>query len=181
MPQPLVRIELEETTCWTLDWANSEVLAIGCTNGLRFWYPLRFSLLTPIKIVSGCIAIYDIGEALRSGARSGELKPIFASSFALLLRTIADILPTHYMAVHQSAVRALAWVRAPSGDVDPTVLASGAYDGVECITDIREPHGNVVNRTRGVISFFSPSSGVNIICMVQTSSCACRIRRIVAR
>lgn len=31
------------------------------------------------------------------------------------------------------------------------VIASGGYDGVECLTDIREPHGHVVNRTRGML------------------------------
>lgn len=34
LPEPLLRIELEETVCWTLDWANSEVLAVGTTNGI---------------------------------------------------------------------------------------------------------------------------------------------------
>lgn len=68
-----------------------------------------------------------------------------------------DILPTHYISLHQSAVRSLAWIRVPptnssgvpSTSEDPTVLATGGYDGLECLTDIREPHGNIVNRTRG--------------------------------
>ncbi|KAI6161423.1 hypothetical protein EDD17DRAFT_1587403 [Pisolithus thermaeus] len=103
LPEPTLRIELENTSCWSLDWANSEVLAVGCTN---------------------------------------------------------DILPMYYMYVHQSAVRAIAWIRAPPtnarGDPatseDPTVIASGGYDGVECLIDIRDPHGYVVNRTRDVIT-----------------------------
>lgn len=33
IPQPLLRIELDETNCWTFDWANSELIAIGTTNG----------------------------------------------------------------------------------------------------------------------------------------------------
>ena len=33
LPQPILRIELEETSCWTFDWANSEMIAIGTTNG----------------------------------------------------------------------------------------------------------------------------------------------------
>jgi len=60
--------------------------------------------------------------------------------------TITDLLPTHYLTVHQSAIRALAWIQAPpcspSGaprvDGDPTAVASGGYDGMECMTDIRE-------------------------------------------
>ncbi|KAI0063453.1 hypothetical protein BV25DRAFT_1915354 [Artomyces pyxidatus] len=123
LPEPIVRLELEETSCWTLDWANSEVIAVGCTNG--------------------SIAVYDIGHALRAG-KGPE----------------TGILPTHYISVHQSAIRALSWVRAPTlsgkGQIltgeDPTVLASGGYDGLECLTDIREPSGNIMNRTRDVIN-----------------------------
>jgi hypothetical protein len=33
LPRPILRIELEETSCWAFDWANSEVIAIGTTNG----------------------------------------------------------------------------------------------------------------------------------------------------
>lgn len=121
LPEPLLRIELEDTSCWSLDWANSETIAVGCTNGY--------------------VAVYDIGNALRTGQDR-------------------NILPTHYISIHQSAVRALAWIRVPpangsgvpSTSEDPTVLATGGYDGLECLTDIREPHGNVVNRTRDVIN-----------------------------
>ncbi|KIJ68908.1 hypothetical protein HYDPIDRAFT_144326 [Hydnomerulius pinastri MD-312] len=121
LSEPTLRIELEGTSCWSLDWANSEVISVGCTNG--------------------CIAVYDIGKALANGDDQ-------------------NILPTHFISVHQSAIRALAWVRVPPTDgagipapsEDPTIIASGGYDGVECLTDIREPHGNVVNRTRDVIN-----------------------------
>ncbi|KAG2154101.1 hypothetical protein DEU56DRAFT_773050 [Suillus clintonianus] len=122
LPEPLLRIELEETSCWSLDWANSETIAVGCTNGY--------------------VAVYDIGgHAVRTGQSQ-------------------NILPTHYISIHQSAVRALSWIRVPptngsgvpSTSEDPTVLATGGYDGLECLTDIREPHGNIVNRTRDVIN-----------------------------
>jgi transcription factor C subunit 6 len=70
---------------------------------------------------------------------------------------VTDLLPTHYITAHQSAIRALAWIRAPSSsnsgirklDEDPTVIASGAYDGMECLTDIRAGRASVMNRTRG--------------------------------
>jgi hypothetical protein len=35
--EPILRIELQDTSCWTFDWANSEVVAIGCTNGRVGW------------------------------------------------------------------------------------------------------------------------------------------------
>jgi len=70
---------------------------------------------------------------------------------------VTDLRPSHYLTVHQSAIRALAWIQAPpssaSGepnmDEDPTVIASGGYDGVECLLDIREGRGAIMNRTRG--------------------------------
>ncbi|KAL1738630.1 hypothetical protein HDZ31DRAFT_69793 [Schizophyllum fasciatum] len=70
-----------------------------------------------------------------------------------------DLFPTHYITVHQSAIRALSWIRAPtayaSGELklndDPTVIASGGYDSVECFMDVREGHGCAMNRTRDVI------------------------------
>lgn len=90
--------------------------------------------------------MYNIAEALRltPGATSSD-------------NVITDILPTHYISVHQSAVRAITWLRIPPAsttgafrtDKDPTVIASGGYDGVECLTDIREASGCVMNRTRG--------------------------------
>ncbi|KAI0034530.1 hypothetical protein K488DRAFT_45316 [Vararia minispora EC-137] len=129
--EPAVRIELEDTACWSLDWASSEVLAIGCTNGV--------------------IAVYDVGSALRAGY------------------PVIDLLPTHYMHIHQSAIHSISWVRAPqtlgSGAPDlgsnPTVIASGGHDGLECLTDIRDPSGNTMNRTRDVIPCipYSPYAG----------------------
>ena len=66
------------------------------------------------------------------------------------------MLPTHYFSVHQSAIRSIAWIRAPvysgTGEEtadDPIAILSGGYDGVECVTDIRNTLGNVLNRTRG--------------------------------
>ncbi|KAG1734326.1 hypothetical protein EDB19DRAFT_1896481 [Suillus lakei] len=127
LPEPLLRIELEETSCWSLDWANSETIAVGCTNGY--------------------VAVYDIVSSSCPRSLCGD-------------ENVQDILPTHYILIHQSAVRALAWIRVPptngsgvpSTSEDPTVLATGGYDGLECLTDIREPHGNIVNRTRDVIN-----------------------------
>ncbi|KAF8891409.1 hypothetical protein BD779DRAFT_1515063 [Infundibulicybe gibba] len=136
LPQPLIRIELDETTCWSFDWANSEMVAIGTTNGI--------------------IAVYDLGPTLKDlGPPTGM--------------PITDLLPTHYLTVHQTAIRALCWIKAPpvgpSGEPrtnsNPTVIASGGYDGVECMTDIREAHPSVMNRTRDVITTmtFSHYSG----------------------
>lgn len=97
---------------------------------------------------SGNIAVYTIGSALQTAAASNH--PV-----------VTDLLPTHYLSVHQSAIRAIAWIRVPpswpSGksryDQDPTVIASAGYDGVECLTDIREGRGAIMNRTRGIHCF----------------------------
>ena len=60
--QPLLRIELEETMCWTLEWANSEVMAVGCTNGL---YALSFILISLLITIQGALAVYNISDALQ--------------------------------------------------------------------------------------------------------------------
>ena len=55
-----------------------------------------------------------------------------------------------YFCVHQSAIRALTWVRVPDRHENgPTVIASGGFDGLQCLTDIRDVGGHVFNRTRG--------------------------------
>ena len=60
------------------------------------------------------------------------------------------ILPMCYFCVHQSAIRALTWVRVPDRHGNgPTVIASGGFDGLQCLTDIRDVGGHVFNRTRG--------------------------------
>ncbi|TFK17192.1 hypothetical protein FA15DRAFT_761163 [Coprinopsis marcescibilis] len=133
LTDPILRIEHAETACWSFDWANSERVAIGTTSGV--------------------IAVYDI---------AGPLASYKDPSTA----TITNIRPAYYLSIHQSAVRALAWIQAPptsaSGEAcltsHPTVIASGGYDGVECLTDIREGRGFIMNRTRDVINTltFSP-------------------------
>jgi hypothetical protein len=55
-----------------------------------------------------------------------------------------------YFCVHQSAIRALTWARVPDRHGNgPTVIASGGFDGLQCLTDIRDVSGHVFNRTRG--------------------------------
>ncbi|KAJ3995652.1 hypothetical protein F5050DRAFT_1573164 [Lentinula boryana] len=132
LPEPVLRIEMEETCCWSIDWANSEVVAIGMTNG--------------------SIGVYDVGSALKQVDDNSSLP-------------ITDLLPTHYLNIHQAAIRALAWIRAPTNDrlgeprfdEDPIVLGSGGSDGVVCLTNIRSGHGSVMNRTRDVINSMSYS------------------------
>lgn len=70
---------------------------------------------------------------------------------------VENLLPMHYIPVHQSAIRSIAWLRTPpcdsSGEYqiheDPTFFVSAGYDGVQCITDVREGHGTAMGRTRG--------------------------------
>ena len=111
---------------------------------------------------SGCIAVYHVGTALSSAQNSGKSNCPRSSTTLLNVSpdtpTITDLLPSYYLAIHQSAIRALAWVRSPpcwpSGapriDKDPTVIASSGYDGMECLTDVRQGHCSVMNRTRGM-------------------------------
>ncbi|KZT44018.1 hypothetical protein SISSUDRAFT_1039286 [Sistotremastrum suecicum HHB10207 ss-3] len=65
MVRPAVRIEIEETACLCFDWANSEVIAVGCTNGY--------------------IAIFDVREAILGKGEEGliPLQYIFVHQSAI--------------------------------------------------------------------------------------------------
>ncbi|KAF9268824.1 hypothetical protein L218DRAFT_533061 [Marasmius fiardii PR-910] len=157
LPAPIIKVELEaETSYWSFDWANSEVVAIGTTGGV--------------------IVVHDLASAFQA-VEKPDTPTLTPSTHPHVM------LPTHYITVHQCAIRALAWLRAPpqwylvqaadkkkgknceyppGEDWDcPTVIASGGYDGMECITDIRGGRGVVMNRTRDVINTmtFSQFSG----------------------
>ncbi|EKM55117.1 uncharacterized protein PHACADRAFT_161079 [Phanerochaete carnosa HHB-10118-sp] len=117
LSEPLLRIHFEETLCWCLDWANSEVLAVGCTNGT--------------------IAVYNVVDSLNSDAP----------------------LPSHFFSAHQSAIRSLTWIRAPTYSANaevtsdsPTMIISVGYDGVMHAIDLREPCGSDISRTRDAIN-----------------------------
>ena len=69
-----------------------------------------------------------------------------------------DTLPQFYTSIHQSAIRAVTWMRVPpsssSGgllwDEDPVIIATGGYDGAQGYTDLRDGTMNEFNRTRGL-------------------------------
>ncbi|KAI9511105.1 hypothetical protein F5148DRAFT_1298112 [Russula earlei] len=91
------------------------------------------SELMAAGLANGVVVVYNLGRALRSPSEPA--------------------LPIGYYCVHQCAIRALAWVRVPDRHGNgPTVIASGGYDGLQCLTDIREPGGHVFNRTRDAIN-----------------------------
>jgi hypothetical protein len=60
--EPAVRIELEDAACCCLDWANSEVIAIGCSNGEIY----ARHVSGDINLV-GVIAVYNVRDALLQG------------------------------------------------------------------------------------------------------------------
>ena len=115
----------------------------------------------------GYLAVYNVKQALDSGEAPSESSTYFHPPTLKRIDTCqrSDIFPTHSI-VHQSAIRALAWIRVPPTDSDgfprvqpirgPNVIASGGYDGVECLTDIWKSHDNVVNRTRGAFNLHHP-------------------------
>ncbi|KDQ10972.1 hypothetical protein BOTBODRAFT_115064 [Botryobasidium botryosum FD-172 SS1] len=127
-PEPLLRIEIPEAGFVCLDWGNSELVAVGCTNGLVIFYLDRTRLFPLIA------------------HRADRLN--------------CAILPNHYISVHQSLVRSVAWVRAPPFDAqglpltecDPTTIASASYDGCLIMTDLRELGGFSLFRVRDLVT-----------------------------
>lgn len=77
MSEPLLRLELDETCCWAIDWANSEVIAVGCTNGTS--QPFGHTFLP--MIFEGNIAIYDVGKAIKGGQKSSRQQCLNGSDF----------------------------------------------------------------------------------------------------
>lgn len=60
-----MRFELEDAAAWCLDWANSEVIAVGCSNGES---PCSGRTLTmaSIDLPPGYVAVFDVAEALKN-------------------------------------------------------------------------------------------------------------------
>ncbi|VDB82779.1 unnamed protein product [Peniophora sp. CBMAI 1063] len=129
--EPAIRIEIEGTSCWSVDWANSEVVAVGCTNG--------------------AIAVYHIADALRSGNPVYDLIP---SHYQYVHQSGVRAVSW----IRAPPASSSGDFRT---DLDPTVIASGGHDGTECLWDIRDPSANVMNRTRDVIPCmpWSPYAG----------------------
>ncbi|KAN0116627.1 hypothetical protein V8E52_005771 [Russula decolorans] len=110
------------------------------------------SELIAAGLSNGVIAVYNFGRALRSPSERKQPFPAFTT------------LPVGYYCVHQSAIRTLTWVRVPDRHGNgPTVIASGGYDGLQCLTDIRELGGHVFNRTRDVINTMAYSPYLSAI------------------
>ncbi|EGG01829.1 uncharacterized protein MELLADRAFT_66816 [Melampsora larici-populina 98AG31] len=107
--KPRARLLLPNTTCLTLEWANHDAIAGGCTNGyIVIWHVL--DVLTSV--------------ASTSNVSTTPFEPI-------------NIRPTHYISLHAAPVRSLQWIRTPplnqkgepDTDQDPSFLASTGYDG----------------------------------------------------
>lgn len=62
--EPLIRIELSDAACTCVDWANSERLAVGCSNGTP---PLQENVEQHSCLVFlGNVLVYDLKDALRN-------------------------------------------------------------------------------------------------------------------
>ncbi|KAH9820698.1 hypothetical protein DFH28DRAFT_1121041 [Melampsora americana] len=108
--KPRAQLLLPDTTCLTLEWANHDVIAGGCTNGY--------------------IVIWNVLDALTSVASA-------STDHSTTPFDPIKIRPTHYVSLHAAPVRSLEWIRTPplnrkgepETDQDPSFLASTGYDG----------------------------------------------------
>lgn len=117
--KPRAHLLLPDTTCLTLEWANHDVIAGGCTNGyIVIWHVL--DVLTDVASAS-------------TDTTTFPFVPI-------------NIRPTHYVSLHAAPVRSLEWIRTPplnqkgepEIDQDPTFLASTGYDGSLKLVDTED-------------------------------------------
>ena len=104
------------------------------------------------------MAVYNISNPLKEGKPPDEGRLSHSLAICTESETAPDILPQFYTSVHQSAVRAVTWMRIPpssaSGsllwDEDPVVIATGGYDGAQGYIDLRDGVISEFNRTRGI-------------------------------
>ncbi|KAF9515709.1 hypothetical protein BS47DRAFT_1293515 [Hydnum rufescens UP504] len=132
LAQPLVRIELDGAACTCLDWANSEIIAVACSNGQRAYF-----IRSPSDDVHSFISL--------------DVLPLNCISVAqVAIRSIAWVrTPPANVEGEEDATK------------DPTIIASTAYDGSLHLTDTRDPFGHPIFRARD-ISYgvaFGPYSG----------------------
>ncbi|GAA5983637.1 hypothetical protein JCM10908_000361 [Rhodotorula pacifica] len=108
---PLLRLHLPNSTIFSVAWGGHEMIAVGCTDGT--------------------IAVWQVGNALRSGGREAIPRP------------------THVVRAHSGVIRSLLFVPTPQpslvdrrkADLDkpPTGLVAVGYDGVATLCDLRAP------------------------------------------
>ncbi|KAG0143638.1 hypothetical protein CROQUDRAFT_109056 [Cronartium quercuum f. sp. fusiforme G11] len=122
--KPCVELLLPDTTCLTLDWANHDVIAGGCTNGhIVIWHVLN--------------VLNSIGSTSARSPTNNPFKPV-------------QVRPTHYIPFHAAPVRSVIWIRTPpinqrgepETDQDPTFLASTGYDGSMKLVDTEDIGGS---------------------------------------
>jgi hypothetical protein len=63
--RPLVLIALPDTRFTHLDWANSEVVALGCSNGMSGDEKLRMSRYAEPNGKTGHVAVYNLKSPIQ--------------------------------------------------------------------------------------------------------------------
>ncbi|KAF8316837.1 hypothetical protein DL93DRAFT_2056052 [Clavulina sp. PMI_390] len=120
LQNPLLRIELEDAVCTCLDWGNSEVLAVGCSNGN--------------------VVVYDIREALINPARAQDLLPTY----------VIEVAQCHVKSVAWVRAPPSGDDGEPLYDADPASFCATSYDGSLTVTDVRDSTTSTIFRARDV-------------------------------
>ncbi|KAG8709210.1 hypothetical protein FRC09_000788, partial [Ceratobasidium sp. 395] len=134
--RPLVRITLPDARFTHLDWANSEVMGFGCSNGH--------------------IAVYNLKPFIQGKTTTPSL-PLLPTHYIQIHQS--RVQSVRWVRIPSQPV-------SPSQDEDPTIIVSGGYDGHVYATDLRHPGGMPVSlfRCRDVIqSMAFASYGAGII------------------
>lgn len=133
----------------TVKWLPSGVQMVRCRIA-TFWRVLD-------DIARRCSGLRHIKSSV---GRETPWRGSVARSLTAVIVSEATtaILPQFYASIHQSAVRAVTWVRAPPSSAsgssiwgeDPVIIATGGYDGAQGYIDLRDGIMNEFNRTRGM-------------------------------
>lgn len=84
LPEPSLRIEHEGASCWSLDWANSDVVAVGLTNGKTSRIKMSAART---DVFQGCVAVYNIQDALEKNETPSESPRFYFRSLPYTVQT----------------------------------------------------------------------------------------------
>jgi hypothetical protein len=157
--QPLLKLEVADAACTTIEWINGSRIACGTSTGMPF-----FVSASSCSLPSGHIIAWDVVEAMKDPSLGS--REFAAASEMNEPRTdrSSSALPAMYLCVAQSSVKSIAIGRVPTKNDkgsydytgDPISIVAGCYDGTAQYIDLRDPNCiHEIISTRSELSMYT--------------------------